>query len=74
MSSHTFDNVETTLKSLKDIVDRNHSQSDETSQLVEDMELLIFEMKIKTKTETRVNMIDPTALVVAIPPPVVFSI
>jgi hypothetical protein len=47
MSNSTFDTVETTLKNLRDIVDRIHLQSAETSRLVEDMELLIAEMKTK---------------------------
>ena len=66
MSNPTFDNVETTLKSLKDIVDRNHSQAVETTQLVEDMETLLAEIKSKAK-ETNVfstMMIEPTSLVI----------
>lgn len=62
MSNPTFDTVETTLKSLKDIVDRIHLQSAETSQLVEDMELLVAEMKTKTREESKVNKLDSTTI------------
>jgi hypothetical protein len=51
--SNTFDTVETTLKDLKDIVDRIQTQSGETSQLVQDMELLIAQIKSKARVEPR---------------------
>jgi hypothetical protein len=45
MSNNSLDSVETTLRDLRDIVDRNHP---ETSVLMQDMEKLIAEMKQKT--------------------------
>ncbi len=48
MSNNSLDSVETTLRDLKDIVDRNHPGSLETSLLMQDMERLIAQMKTKT--------------------------
>ena len=49
MSDNSLDSVETTLRDLKDIVDRNHPESLETSILMQDMEKLIAQMKSKTR-------------------------
>lgn len=48
MSNNNLDSVELTLRQLKDIVDKNHSQEVETSLIVQQMERLVIEMKSKT--------------------------
>lgn len=48
MSHNNLDSVELTLRQLKDIVDKNHSQEVETSLIVQQMERLVTEMKSKT--------------------------
>ncbi len=63
MSNSSFDTVESTLKSLKDIVDRNHSQAADASRLVQDMERLISEMKNKTKDQNILcKLVEPSPL------------
>ncbi|MBX9722297.1 MAG: hypothetical protein K2X81_12930 [Candidatus Obscuribacterales bacterium] len=49
MSNNSLDSVDTTLRDLKDIVDRNHPESLETSLLMQDMAKLIAQMKTKTR-------------------------
>lgn len=59
MSNSSFDSVETTLRSLREIVDRNHSHSSmETADLVRDMEQLLEEIKTKNKFETKIKQPD----------------
>lgn len=48
MSNNNLDSVELTLRQLKDIVDKNHSQEVETGLIVQQMERLVNEMKSKT--------------------------
>lgn len=55
MSNSNLDSVESTLRSLKDIVERNHSETVEPSLLVQDMERLISEIKAKTTTDINFN-------------------
>lgn len=49
MSNFSFDSVETTLRNLKEIVDRNHAQSAEAGQLVAEMEVLLGDIKTKAR-------------------------
>lgn len=49
MSNNNLDSVELTLRQLKDIVDKNHSQEVETGLIVQQMERLVTEMKSKTR-------------------------
>ncbi len=51
MSNSNLDSVETTLRDLKDILDRNHPDSHETSMLMKDMERLVAEMKSKASPD-----------------------
>ena len=63
--SNSFDSVETTLRSLREIVDRNHCDaSTETAELVAQMELLVQEIKAKNKFELKPRQFDamPTPL------------
>jgi hypothetical protein len=48
MSNSSLESVETALRTLKEIVERNHSESVETTALMRDMERLIKEMKMKS--------------------------
>ena len=60
MSNNNLDSVELTLRQLKDIDDKNHSQEVETGLIVQQMERLVTEMKSKTGntfvTDTSMNM------------------
>lgn len=51
MSNNNLDSVETTLKELMDIVQKNHSERPETAQIVSQMERLVLEMKDKSKVQ-----------------------
>lgn len=51
MSNNNLDSVETTLKELMDIVQKNHSERPETAQIVLQMERLVLEMKDKSKVQ-----------------------
>ena len=65
MSPYSFDALETTLRQLTEIVERNHAQQTDTSLLVQQMTNLVDEMKAKNSKRTVANFA---------PPPVVVSV
>lgn len=72
MSNSNFESVETTLRNLKDIVDRNHSDSRETGQLVDDMERLIADLKSKTRESSIFDkLVENTTVAMPSPTPVI---
>lgn len=50
MSHTSFEALESTLRQLSEIVERNHAQQAETFMLVDQMTKLVDEMKSKSKT------------------------
>ena len=70
MSNSNFEPVETTLRNLKDIVDRNHSG--EPGKLVQDMEELIADLKSKThETSIFEKLVENTTVAMPSPTPIV---
>lgn len=67
MSNNNLDSVETALRQLKDIVDRNHSQGVETGLIVQQMERLVIEMKGKTREVTPSPFVTDTTMMGVVP-------
>lgn len=64
MSNGSFEAMETTLRQLSEIVERNHAQQTETCLLVNQMTKLVDEMKSKTRRQVTSFPQPPVAVAV----------